>query len=98
MATFVAWLAITIVPIILVGVFTDFSTGTEKTIQTGWILAWIVVGSASSLWVTFLEKHARRVDEKFLLSTPMWVPAVGGLVVVGQIFGNFGVCTKFRSS
>jgi hypothetical protein len=92
------YLAVALVPILLIAVFTHFAHGSTTTIPTEWILAWIVVGSTSALYISFLEKHCRYLDEYLFLSIPLWVPAIGGFIVAGQIFRDFGNCTAFRSS
>jgi len=81
---------------------TRFQTGQSTSAQRGWMLAWLLADQVSALGTLLLwiVSEKRWTDIKFqaakYASTAVLIlPAIGGLVVVGQMFvedSKFGVC------
>ncbi|KAH8662736.1 hypothetical protein BGZ61DRAFT_368544 [Ilyonectria robusta] len=86
------YLAIVVTPIIIVGALTGFESGTNVIIRRSWILGWLIVGSASSPWVSIF--NAANPIIRLLVCFPLWIPAIGGMVVVGQMLNDFGICKR----
>jgi hypothetical protein len=91
------YLVTAILPIALVGGYTGFQSGSNIEIAVSWILGWLIVGSVSSLWVRIAGAYGGVLHPIWgvILVLPLWVPAIGGLVVVGQMLKDFGICTSF---
>lgn len=97
-------------PLAIVGALSKFQVGSSSSSQRGWMLSWLVVGSACSLWMAFIAKSTKgmtyywrplslrdkAVAVAFLCITtlPLWVPAIGGMVTVGLMIQEYGICTK----
>lgn len=116
------YLIVAVLPLAIVGAFTGFRTGSDLHIQRAWILAWLVIGSASPILIsnlsasfnlnqraTFLQRSIWQMKEfaglrdpsdqslglfVLLVLLPLWIPAIGGMVVVGRMLQDFGVCTR----
>ena len=91
------------VPLIIVGVLSGFRSGdSSTTAQQGWIMAWLALGSiSSSLWLRSVLARLGAVrgtlEDIFwtsFLSIPLWIPAIGGMVMVGLELREYGVCTR----
>ncbi|OIW33921.1 hypothetical protein CONLIGDRAFT_677656 [Coniochaeta ligniaria NRRL 30616] len=90
------YIAICIVlPLALVGGLTGFRPGENVVIATSWILAWLIIGSASALWVRLVMNFEIPLIWKAIFIFPLWIPAIGGFVVVAQMLTDFGICTDF---
>ncbi|KAH8773724.1 hypothetical protein F5883DRAFT_615254 [Diaporthe sp. PMI_573] len=121
------YLLVAVLPLAIVGAFTSFRTGTDVRVQRAWILAWLIIGSASPILiselsvmfgvhtrVTSLQKYILRRQGRgrrshniathpgklgnawfaLIILFPLWIPAIGGMVVVGKMLQDFGVCTR----
>jgi hypothetical protein len=88
---------ISILPIALVGGFTGFRSGENTKIAISWVFGWLIIGSVSSLWVRLSASFALHPIWEIISVIPLWIPAVGGFVVVGQMLNDFGICTDFGS-
>lgn len=83
------------VPLALVGGLSGFRPGSASYYQRVWIMTWLVFGifagpaihSARSVLDTW-----KVIDAGMVYSAP----AIGGLVVVGQMIRDHGVCTELR--
>jgi hypothetical protein len=91
-----------ILPLAIVGGFSGFHSGQNVTIPTAWIFAWLIVGSSAALWVRgltgsgFVAESVRSpLLVRQLFVVPLWIPALGGFFVVGELLRDFGVCTSF---
>ncbi|KAE8446303.1 hypothetical protein EG329_012389 [Mollisiaceae sp. DMI_Dod_QoI] len=93
----VGYFIICILPIALVGGFTGFGTGSNINIAISWVLGWLIVGSVSALWVRVSATFWLHAIWEVLLVFPLWIPAIGGLVVVAQMLKDFGICTESNS-
>jgi hypothetical protein len=89
------YLIIGSLPIALVGGFTGFQAGENVKIAISWVLGWIIVGSVSSLWVHISAAFWLHPIWEVILVFPLWIPAIGGFVVVAQMLDDFGICTEF---
>ena len=96
-------LALVSLPLIIVGVMSGFRSGDSGTAaQRGFILSWLVLGSiSSSLWlkITLPVLTIRGNDPWdifwfYCISFPLWLPAIGGMVMVGLELQEYGVCTR----
>jgi hypothetical protein len=85
--------AVAIISLAIVGGSTGFRAGTDLTVQRSWILAWLIIGSVSSVYVRYFSNNivvSQRIREgdspsswAGLFALPLWIPAIGGMVVVG---------------
>lgn len=123
------YIVIAILPLAIFGGFTGFKTGSDVHTARAWILAWLIVGSASAIliqqisgsvtthpqaeyfqdFITGRRSRRRRdkVEKRYrmmengpgpffalFILLPLWLPAIGGMVVVGQMIQAYGVCTR----
>ncbi|KAI9047443.1 hypothetical protein LZ554_008162 [Drepanopeziza brunnea f. sp. 'monogermtubi'] len=88
-----------LLPITLVGAYTGFRSGSDVHIAISWIMGWLIIGSVSSLWVRFANANAAASHVhplwEVILVLPLWIPAMGGFVVVAQMLKDFGMCLSF---
>lgn len=105
------WFFLTTTPLIIVGALSRFSNGEGSTaFDRGWVMSWLVVGSLSSLVALWMRSMVRDefyysynvksdiivVVLVFLVINLLpWVPAIGGMVVVGRQLREYGICTRF---
>lgn len=121
------YILIAIIPLAIVGAFTGFETGSDVRVDRAWILAWLIVGSASAVLirqvtVSMVSSRGGEYLRDFLIGRrgrsrrsrrplngdpqshwfialfilfPLWIPAIGGMVVVGQMLREFGICSRF---
>ena len=64
-----------------------------------WISCWLFLGVAFGPAVkglTSVKKSSRRMLSQVLVGTVFGIPAIGGLVLVGQLILDYGVCTKLQ--
>lgn len=87
-----------IAPYIILAGFTGFAPGASTAMQRGFTMAWLVTGQIFGGWFTFmslLEFHTTTKDYimtiLFYILVPI-IPAIGGLVVVGQMLVVNGDC------
>ena len=99
----VYYLVLMAAPVCIVGGLSGFRPGdTSTAAQRGWILSWLIVGSVSSGVVAFfraamLSEFA--TDRAFFffflfLAIPFWIPALGGMVMVGLELREYGICSR----
>ncbi|CZR69494.1 uncharacterized protein PAC_19394 [Phialocephala subalpina] len=91
------YLVIAILPIAIVGGYTHFQSGSNVKIQISWIIGWLIIGCVSTLWVRISAVYAATVHPlwEVVLVIPLWIPAIGGFVVVAEMLKDFGICTSF---
>jgi hypothetical protein len=92
------------IPIVGIGVLTKFHPGASTKPQRTWLMVWLIFGIWMGVFIRHFSKldtrpvlNNHRVDrfELVKLSCMMFVygaPAIGGLVVVGQMIKSYGVC------
>lgn len=93
----VSWFA-ALCPLIVVGVMSRFKANESTMMQRGWIITWTVAGLGIPLLIDVILVNARfslkhkEYIEKYL---PIigYAPAIGGMVVVGYMIQEYGVCT-----
>lgn len=69
------------------------STAAERVFTVSWLVASFLVGPLVQIfWISICLIPRRRL---ILLSMVVCTPAIGGLVVVGQMVEQFGICTRF---
>lgn len=113
-AYLVCYVVILTIPFSVVAGLTGFRTGSDLTVQTSWILGWLIVGSVSALPVRFItmslfqgRKQGKGILEQsnsvaadaligWLVMLALWVPAIGGMVTVGKMLEDFGICTRLN--
>ncbi|KAJ0108478.1 uncharacterized protein J7T55_002082 [Diaporthe amygdali] len=124
------YLLVAVVPLAIVGGLTGFRTGSDVHVERAWVLAWLIIGSASAILIrqvsASVATHRRvmslqdyilgRPDRRgkpqpprrsissgergvsawfaIFVLFPLWIPAIGGMVVVGKMLQDFGVCTR----
>lgn len=92
---------LTAAPVCIVGGLSKFHSGDNSTAaQRGWIMSWLIVGSLSSSCVA-LFRFAMEPDEYLmsffyllLWTVPFWIPALGGMVIVGLELREYGICSR----
>ena len=95
-----------IIPVAIVGSFSGFKSGDWSTpSDRGWMMSWLVVGAASSLYVRILHnmafhggvaEHTAGLAILTAFVLPLWVPAIGGIITVGKMLGAYGICTRLN--
>ncbi|KLU93080.1 hypothetical protein MAPG_12021 [Magnaporthiopsis poae ATCC 64411] len=93
------------VPLVIVGTVSSFRPGQSTVEERGWMMAWLVCGVLGQLWSTpavFIEGrpsittgdrqryHSRAIYMCVVLA--FGVPSIGGMVTVGRMIRDFGVC------
>ena len=104
-----AGLILMLVPLAIVGGFSGFRTSKSDASERGWMMSWLVIGSVSSIWVRIWTSPAVLTANGTwdtsngviitmliitMLITPLFVPAVGGMVMVGRMLNKYGVCAN----
>jgi len=82
-----------LIPLIIVGCLSRFAARSSTPLQRGFTMSWLVVGTTGG-WGELYNI----LDNILLNIVPMLsaiVPALGGMVVVGMMLHDFGVCTRF---
>lgn len=100
---------IALIPLAIVGALSKFEVGSSTASQRGWMMSWLVVGSASSYVMRFVAKNvpqnsyweglvtSKKVSLALvtaLYTVPPWVCGIGGMITVGLMIKEYGVCTK----
>ena len=90
------------IPIAIVGGFSHFQPGNSLPFQRGWIMAWCTAGVGTGLfhiqvrWMmkTWIWRY-KAVRLFFTLVTfgIVFVPGIGGFIVVGKMIYEFGSCS-----
>lgn len=91
------------IPLALVGGLSRFNQGLiSSAAQRGWIISWIAVGSVSSVGAMSFQYALRGLDVSWRYSIvflgficPSWIPAIGGMIMVGGQLREYGICTRF---
>jgi hypothetical protein len=111
---FICWflligLALTLPPLAIVGALTKFQAATSTVRQRGWMMSWLVVGSASSIWMRVVAKNIaldsywegvstgkkiNLVVGMVIYTFPPWICGIGGMITVGLMIKEYGVCTR----
>ncbi|KAH8891253.1 hypothetical protein GQ53DRAFT_823884 [Thozetella sp. PMI_491] len=94
---FVSWLA-AFCPLMVVGFMSQFEANESTMIQRAWITTWTIAGLAIPLLIVPFTVPGRfplkttELIEKYL---PIigYAPAIGGMIVVGYMIQEYGVCT-----
>jgi hypothetical protein len=98
---YLGYTIISILPLATVGALTGFRTGNDIQTQRAWILAWLIIGSSSSLLVRtdriLTERtHTSKLELplRLIIVSPLWIPAIGGMVQVWRMLRNYGICVQ----
>ncbi|KAK0738785.1 hypothetical protein B0T18DRAFT_433538 [Schizothecium vesticola] len=101
-AIYAVWIVLMVAPIAIVGGLSGFRHGEVSTgEQRGWLMAWLVLGSLSGFWAASVQQQLRApavwglgyVGIASILI--FWVPAIVGMVKVGQQVKEYGICARF---
>lgn len=96
------WLStlLALVPIALVGGLSGFHHGKSTSMQRGWTMSWLVVGIVSGIMAG--QYYGRAAREEYnvegnywrlvFVFCIAWIPALGGLVIVGMMLKEYGSC------
>jgi hypothetical protein len=85
------------VPIIIIGAISRFNAGSSAVYQRAWTLAWLVCGiiTGPALYLFELASNATTSWVIIIWSAALYsVPAIGGFVVVSEMIGNYGICSR----
>jgi hypothetical protein len=93
----VSWFA-AFCPLIFIGVMAQFKANESTMMQRGWIITWTVAGLGIPLLISTILVHGlfslkhKEFVEKYL---PImgYAPAIGGMVIVGHMIQEYGICT-----
>lgn len=98
------WLVLVVAPIAIVGGLSGFRHGEASTgEQRGWLMGWLVLGSVSGPWAVSVQRDLKNLAKqhpKYLAwdiagILIFWVPAIAGMVMVGQEIKGYGICARF---
>lgn len=94
-----------VVPLVIVGTVSSFRPGQSTQEERGWMMAWLICGLFGQLWnapAVFIEGRPSIIigDEQryhgravyMLVVLAFGVPCIGGMVTVGRMIRDFGVC------
>ena len=100
-----AMLFFLITSLAIIGGVSHFKTGGSTLSQRAWAMCWFSFGIVFGLLIFLMRTGAMRAadegdihqDAKMLIVTTLLFspPAIGGLVVVGQMIKSYGICTLF---
>jgi hypothetical protein len=100
----VLFVLLVMTPLGIVGGLSSFHTGSSSTAaQRGWIMSWFVVGCLSSAFaavvrITLQNSPKETLEDlivaMLLCSGPFWIPAIGGMVIVGLELRDYGICSR----
>jgi hypothetical protein len=85
-----------------VGILTKFKNGDSSRAERGWIMSWLVTGTALGAFglISVSNNSLGRDDNwvtlsrKGLFAALYCTPAIGGFVVVGRMLSDYGNCVK----
>lgn len=82
-----------VAPYVIIGCLTHFQTGSSTTAQRSWMMSWLVFGQVLGLLVGLQDIK----NLESAIAVGFWIvicgaPAIGGLVVVGQMIIASGTC------
>ena len=86
------------IPLIIVGCLSRFAVRSSSSLQRGFTMSWLVIGILYGMALAWLEMDGDmdgNILPAIVLILIMAVPALGGMVVVGMMLRDFGVCTRF---
>jgi hypothetical protein len=100
----VAGVYIGCIPLAVIGGLSRFQPQSSTSLQRGFTMSWVVLGIVGGGWVHMVKTAADAFSEagddrgfEFAMTIFMCVlygvPAIGGMVVVGQMMRDFGTCT-----
>lgn len=107
---FWAPLAFGLISLLIIGLLSRFRTGRSTTSQRAWIMSWLVVGMimgglSNRMSLVLIPELKSATNSR--LSSFVWrllgfaalfgiclAPAVGGIVVVGQMISSYGRCIR----
>lgn len=97
-----------LIPLGIVGGLSGFQTGNSSQMERGFTMSWLVVGiiygltfglGDLSILMQFMTMNGRKnklgstLRLYFTILLGLGVPSIGGMVVVGMMIRNFGICT-----
>lgn len=85
-----------LIPIAVVGGLTSFRKGHSTGSQRAWLMTWLVFGMFVGPWAEAASSAAARDDapwSAFFFLFLFAAPSIGGLVVVGSMIREYGVCS-----
>jgi len=87
------------IPLIIVGCLSRFARRSSTSLQRGFTMSWLAVGILYGMAVGLYDIGGR-IDNDIPAVTVgsilvVSVPALGGMVVVGMMLRDFGICTRF---
>lgn len=85
-----------LIPIAVVGGLTSFREGHSTRSQRGWLMTWLVFGMFVGPWIEVASSAAARDAapwSAFFLLLLFAAPSIGGLVTVGSMIKEYGMCS-----
>lgn len=86
-----------LIPIAAVGGLSGFKKGDSTAPQRGWLMTWLVAGSISGLCAAYIRRSPKMAPASvaiYLAVMPFWIPAIGGMVMVGKGMREYGTCIR----
>jgi hypothetical protein len=99
----IAWSSLILgigVPLAIIGGISGFHKGSSTHAQRVWTMCWLAFGVFMGFTETYMswaysESQSESGHLMFIgMAATYGTPAIGGLVVVGQMISNYGVCTR----
>jgi uncharacterized integral membrane protein len=88
----------------IVGGISRFQRNQSSLSQRVWTMLWLATGLSSSFishGVHYISMKARKAEWaqylSWMVAIPLIAPAIGGFVIVGQMIGVYGTCTKISA-
>ena len=94
---------LSLVPLIIVGSLSKFANGNSSSLQRGFTMSWLVsgmyfgpgIGYLSMRGVLDLSRKGSVTRAMIAVTLLAGVAPLGGMIVVGMMLRDFGVCTRF---
>jgi uncharacterized membrane protein len=94
-----------LIPVMINGALSRFRKGHSTHAQRGWTMAWLSFGAFGTVFASLFTTRGMRTEKdrsvslrlRFANQRPFFIltyvaPAIGGLVVVGQMLRSYGTC------
>ena len=85
-------IAVALIPLAINGVLSHFAAGQSTQSQRIWTMTWLAVGIAQD--IVGQSSPASNAVKAMLIALPYSAPAIGGMVIVGQMLRKYGTCVR----
>jgi len=81
-----------LIPLAIVGGLSGFRVQQSTAMERGFTISWLVVSIAFGPFARLLQRRSSLYP--YLSVLIFGAPTIGGMVVVGRMIGEFGICTR----